>query len=485
VSFLDIEERQPERARGRPRRHSTAARPWTVLLRVGDDRHDRIVRNSLLLMIASGLMGVFGFLFWLVVARLYSPAQVGAASSLISAVNLIAYLSLAGLDVTVVRFMAKMPNPAELVTACVGIVTVTAAVISAAYVKYVPLYAPELAFVSGSIWLAAGFCIICVFASLNLFTDSVFLAARRPEFNLWADGIIQGVFKVASPFVLLSLGAYGILSATGVGYAMATIASLFFMRRALSLRCTWPRNQAVYRRLRGFSLSAYVANVLNIAPLLLLPLIALHSLGEAQAGFYFIAFQIANLVNAISYGIAEATFSEGSHNDANVMALVRKSARMLAMMLIPTVAVLTIGSRWVLQVIGAEYAQQGSDVLRLLLLGCLAVGLSAMSTQLLRLGGLMMCWIGANAVACVVTLGFAQVFALRGLMWLAWAWILGHLCAAAVGLLLFVLRRTRLVHVNPATPVDATLVPQLTPHTREIEIDAQSPTEYRQGADKQ
>src|SRR6478736_4414991 len=100
MSFLDVEDRQPERARGRPRRHSMGARPWAVLLRVGDDRRDKIVRNSLLLMIASGLMGVFGFVFWLVVARLYSPAQVGAASSLISAVNLIAYLSLVGLDVT-------------------------------------------------------------------------------------------------------------------------------------------------------------------------------------------------------------------------------------------------------------------------------------------------------------------------------------------------------------------------------------------------
>ena len=445
MNLREVDDRQLGRPRGRQGPRLTTTRPWRALLRIlGATReNDRIVRNSLLLMTSSAVMGVFGFGFWLFVARLYSPGQVGAASSLISAVTLIAYLSLLGLDVTVVRFVTKFSHWDAFVSACVGIIAVVAFALSAIYVEYVPHYAPQLSFVSDNILFAAGFCIICVFAAVNLFTDSVFVASRRPEFNLLADGIIQGVFKLASPFALVAVGAYGILLATGVGYAMATVASFFFMWRVLSLRLAWPRNRSVLRHLGGFSLSAYVANVLDIVPVLLLPLIALHSLGEEQAGFYFIAFQITSLVNAVAYAVGQATFSEGSHDDSNVMPLVRKSAWFLVMLLVPMVAVLVVSSGWLLGVIGAEYADQGGEVLRFLLLGCLAVGISTISIQVLKLGGLTKRWILANAVACVVTLGFAQTFASRGLVWLAWAWILGNLTVPVVALMPFVLRKIR------------------------------------------
>lgn len=430
-----------KRTRGRTGRRAVTGKLSTALLRVEDGSGDKVVRNSLVLMMASGLMGIFGFAFWLVAARLYTPGQVGVASSLISAVSLIAYLSMIGLDVTTVRFMAKVPNRDALVIASIGLITFSGIVLSAIYVAFVPHYTPELSFVRDNILLAAGFCIICTLAAVNLFTDYVFMAFRRPEFNLVVDGLIQGVFKVGSVFVFMALGAYGIVLATGVGYAMATIASFFFMWRALSLRFAWSKDVSVVRRLGGFSLSAYVANALDVAPLLLLPVIALHSLGAEQAGVYFIAFQIVNLVNAISYAVAHAMFAEGSHDEPNIIPLVRKSARMLAMLLIPTVAVLWAGGSLVLRVVGAEYARQGEDILRLLLLGCLTVGVTSMVIQVLKLSGLMKWWIFANAVSCAVILGFAQTFASRGLMWVGGAWILGSLCGAAVAFVPFVLRR--------------------------------------------
>src|ERR1700730_15642847 len=59
-------------------------------------RTDHLVRNSLYLILSSGLQACLGFAFWIITARLFSTADVGRASSLISATTVIAYLALLG-----------------------------------------------------------------------------------------------------------------------------------------------------------------------------------------------------------------------------------------------------------------------------------------------------------------------------------------------------------------------------------------------------
>ena len=58
---------------------------------------DHLVRNSLYLILSSGLQAALGFAFWIITARLFSLSDVGRASALISAAILMAYLALLGL----------------------------------------------------------------------------------------------------------------------------------------------------------------------------------------------------------------------------------------------------------------------------------------------------------------------------------------------------------------------------------------------------
>jgi len=48
-----------------------------------------------------------GFFFWLIAARFYSTADIGLASAIISAMGLIAMLSLLSFDISLVRFLPK------------------------------------------------------------------------------------------------------------------------------------------------------------------------------------------------------------------------------------------------------------------------------------------------------------------------------------------------------------------------------------------
>jgi O-antigen/teichoic acid export membrane protein len=63
-----------------------------------------LYRNALYLMVYYLATGLTGFLFWAVTARLYPAEEVGLASSVISAMGLLALLSTLGLDYGIIRF---------------------------------------------------------------------------------------------------------------------------------------------------------------------------------------------------------------------------------------------------------------------------------------------------------------------------------------------------------------------------------------------
>ena len=100
--------------------------PRSLLTRL---RADHLVRNSLYLMLSSGVQAALGFTFWLLMARLFSSADIGMASSLISATSLIGFFALFGLNSTLVRFLPTSKDRNRLITAALLLVIGTGAAI--------------------------------------------------------------------------------------------------------------------------------------------------------------------------------------------------------------------------------------------------------------------------------------------------------------------------------------------------------------------
>jgi hypothetical protein len=67
--------------------------------------------NAFYLMLNTGVMAVFGFFFWIVVARFYTEAEVGLGSAIISAMSLISIMGLVGLNISLVRFLPHADKP--------------------------------------------------------------------------------------------------------------------------------------------------------------------------------------------------------------------------------------------------------------------------------------------------------------------------------------------------------------------------------------
>jgi O-antigen/teichoic acid export membrane protein len=394
-------------------------------------RADRLIRNSLMLIASIASISAFGFIFWFVIARTFPPEQVGTGTTLITATTTIAFLSVCGFNTTIMRFHTSARKPNALITWGILVITIVGGLISSAYVLLVPVFEPALSFVRSNVLYGVGFIGASVLAGISLLTESVFIGARKPEYHLILNGPVRGLAKVVAPFVLIGLGGYGIFGAVGFGYFVCVTASLLCMRRVIAFRFDFRSRGALTRQHVGYSGSTHLAALFTMVPVMIFPLIALHALGEANTGYYNVTFQVASMVYAISTSVGEALLSEGSFNQSRLPTLLRRSALLLMALILPAVVVLTIASGSLLRLFGKSYADHAQELLVVFAIGAFVVTVNTWSCFLLKLTGQMRSLIAASAIFAAVAIGFAELWAPRGLVWFGAAWIVGNAAGLA------------------------------------------------------
>ena len=394
---------------------------------------DSLFRNSFYLMLSTGIMAGLGFLFWLITARLYSATQIGVATTLISAMSLISYLSLLGFNSTFIRFLPGATDRNRQINTGLWLALGAALVTSGAYVLIAPIWAPKLAFLTATPAYAIGFMILSALAALNLLTDSIFIALRAAKYNLLIDGVIMSSVKLALPLAFLSLGTYGIFLAFGTAAMVAMIMSILF----LSLRFGYLPKLQIHRptlaRVFRYSFLNYLADLLNIAPTLVLPLIILSRLGAADAAYFYLAFMIANLVYTIAYAVSQSLFAEGSYADRPLRVLLKRSGLALVALMVPCALVLYLTAGWLLTIYGHGYRAGALGLLQILALAAPAVTINIMSGVLLRIHKQIGALLASHVVYCLAICGLALLWVHSGLVWIGYAWLAGQFAAAGVG----------------------------------------------------
>jgi O-antigen/teichoic acid export membrane protein len=394
-------------------------------------RTDHLVRNSLYLMLSTGIQAGLGFTFWIVMARLYSPGDVGRASSLISATVLIAYFALFGLNSTLVRYLPTARDSRALITGALILVAGAGAAIGVVYVLLTPLIAPRISFVDRPA-LAAGFVLLAAAATLNLLTDSVFIARRKAGFCTLTDGVVGGLSKIIFGVLLAGSGAYGLYSASVGGFAMSALASLVIIVVALRWRPALRQSFLALKPLLRFSGANYAANAFNLLPSVVVPIIVLDRLGAESAAYYFVAFQMASLLYAAIYAVEQAFLAEGSQEAADWRAIRRRSRRLAVILFLPGGLVLAGASHWVLLAFGAGYSQHGTPSLELLAAAVIPMAACNWSWTVLRLSGRLRALVISSATYSAGICGSAWFLAAHGLTALSGSWFGGATLAAIV-----------------------------------------------------
>jgi O-antigen/teichoic acid export membrane protein len=396
-------------------------------------RQNHLVRNSMFLLLSSALQAGLGFVFWILSARLFSVGEVGRATSLISATTLIAFVGLLGLNTTLTRHLPTSPDRDTMATVAILLVAVCAGLLALGYAFAVPTVAPKLAFLTSKPLFVVGFVVLSAAAAVNLVTDAIFIAARRAGNNALVDGGVGGVSKVAFVMALSGTGAYGLFSASAGGFAAAAIARLVLIGTQLHYRPRLKGALAVMRPLLRFSATNYLGNVFNLLPTLVVPLVVFVRLGPSDAAFYFVAFQVANLLYAGAYAVEQNFLAEGAHGEERLTVLMLRAAKVLAVLSVPACIAVAVAAPWLLLLFGHSYASHGAEALRLMAIAAIPVAAQNWLVTVLRLAGQLVALTVCNAVYAAAICGLVWVLAPRGLAMVGEAWFVGAMAGVLTG----------------------------------------------------
>ena len=393
-------------------------------------RDNHMVRNSMFSLLSTGIQAGMGFAFWIIAARIFSTPDVGRATSLISATAFIANIALFGLNSTLMRFLASTRHRDLLITVSVVIVAVGGTIMAIAYLIALPLIAPDLRFMDERILFAIGFIVLTGATTVNKLTDYIFIASRRTGINAFVDGGIGGGVRLLFLPVLAFSGTFGLYCASGIGYLLVAVVSIVMIGTHLHCR---PRFKGATKELTPlfrFSGANYVGNIFNLAPTFVVTLIVLDRLGTSAAAYYYMAFQIANLLYSGAYAVEENFLAEGAHEEEQLTHLMWRAAKLLAMFAIPASVVGALLAYWIMLLFGHAYAVHGSGALEVMAFGAIPIAAMNWLITVLRLTGQILAIAVSNAVYAIGICGGAWILAPHGLTLIGAAWPLG--CMAGV-----------------------------------------------------
>ena len=323
--------------------------------------------------------------------------------------------------------------------------------ITALYLLSMPTFVPKLLPIVHDPWYTARIRAAHGVQRMNLVTDSVFIAYRSAKYNLLIDGVIQSATKLFLPLALVGLGAYGIFASSGLAAAVAVGASLYFMVRVFGYHPGLVISREVVSKVWAFSAVNYLANLLNIIPTLVLPVLVLDGRGAAEAGFFYVAFQIANLLNTVNHD-PQSLFAEGSYDGASLRSLAKRSGWIQVVTLVPTTAALVVATPLILSFFGHAYHLHSTSILEVLLASAPAVAFNTWTSSLMRLTRQLGALLWSNVVYAVVLCGLAGLWVHRGLVWVGVAWLVGNLVSGVVGALALLFPRGEQAHPMRRSP---------------------------------
>jgi O-antigen/teichoic acid export membrane protein len=298
-----------------------------------------------------------------------------------------------------------------------------------------PLISRPISFVTHSLPLAAGFVLLTAGAGVNLLTDSVFIAAAKSQYNVLVDGVIGGGSKIILVFALAGAGAYGVFGSAVGGMAVAGVASLWLMMKAVRWRPEFKNFGQALRPVLSFSGTNYVSSILNLLPILIVPLIILDRIGPSTEAYYYVSYQLATLLYQAVFAVEQSFLSEGAGPDGLSRAVLMRSIRILLAFCIPAFILVVLFGHHLLALFGHNYATNTGNILIPLAAAVFPVAAANWFMTVLRLVSKQLgAIVWSNAVVCVVVVGLAWVLAPHGLTAVAAAWPIGATVgAAAIG----------------------------------------------------
>ncbi|MFD7320882.1 lipopolysaccharide biosynthesis protein [Streptomyces sp. NPDC059875] len=378
----------------------------------GESGGDSMFRNAYALMLSTGVSAALGLGFWLVAARYYTEEAVGQGSAAIAAQRLLASITATTMIGAVVRYVPRAGRTTGLLVRRIYLVSsVVVALACGVFLLTLDWWGPSYAPL-GSLSAGLFFTASCVGWALLTLQDGVLTGLRRA---FWVP-VGNAGFSIGKLLLLVAFAAtmpvLGVFVSWSAAIALSVVPLGWLVFRRLiprQARADRDREPPAMREIGRFMAGDSVGALFSLAMINLLPVMVAVRFDAAHNAFFYTAYTVGGTMEFMAINMASSLTAHASHSPESLAEGVRGALRRMALLLVPVVLVLVVFAPQILSPFGADYAEHGTMVLRLLAAAALPRVAVELYIGVLRVQGRTGALAALQGVMCVLVLGSAAL----------------------------------------------------------------------------
>jgi len=386
-----------------------------------------IYKNSIIIISTSIVSAVFGFVFWVLAAKIYSEKEIGIATALISSVSLLILFSRFGFDQSLIRFFPK-GNKDKIYTSSVVVTTFLTILVGIFFIIFINKLYSNITIEHNDKII---FIIILVASSIASINSNSFIALREAKYYFISNILLGSRIIFLNSFIFF--GAWGIFNSFGLSFILAFIFSSIAIY-VLGIRASRLDKQFLSQSFK-FSAGNYLATLLNSTPTLILPIMVLKMLGPEAAAYYYIPFSIASILFYIPFAFSTSLFVEGSHGESLIRTTLESICGVF-LLLIPSVGIIYIWGAFILNTIGPSYIN-GLELLMILSFSSFFVAVYQTFLSIKKIQNDIKSLVLISTIICVLIIGLSYILMKDlGLIGIGISWIASYAVASVISLIM-------------------------------------------------
>lgn len=391
---------------------------------------DRLFRNSAAIMLTTVVTSALGYVIWLTVARVAGADVSGdgaAVTSLLMAATLVAAI---GPAAAMIEWLPRARDALEWrqrVTA--GLVATSVASLVGGLVAlwlggWVLHVSPALRTPAG----AALFVVGTVATAHGSLFDFVCISRARGSMMLLRNAIASAT---RIPVVLLPLAVDGHPVQVLTAWSLSAVLSLVVCvpvfggaRDGYSLR---PDPRRVGPETRLIARSVVGQHLITVTAMLttyLLPVLVVDVLTPTDNAHFYVTWMLGSVFAVISPAVSTSLFDAAAGDPAGIPHAVRRSVRIIALLLAGPVLAYLVAGRLLLRLFGPEYPAAGGLLLLLLTVAAVPDAVTNVAVSVLRATDRLGTAITLNGSMMLATLAASTVLLPHlGIAAVGWSWL--------------------------------------------------------------
>ncbi len=344
--------------------------------------HGRALGMDILaVMSSSAATGVLGFAFWTAAARGYDAAEGGRASAIISSATLIAILANFSLGNLYERFLPLAGRDTHRLVRHGTTFALGAAVLFG--VVFV-LVGPRDELFPHPVEMAL-FPVAVAVLSVYALQDQVLVGLGRARM-IATKNIGQSTTKLVAVIALIPVatGAAIVWSWVLPAAVITAVIAVVVIRRESRRRAGTPALPP-RRELFHFFASSYAINSVDVTVPLLVPLIVVAQLGTEMNAYFSMCWLVVNTLGVLIGATAAPFIATASTPGADLRSCTRRFVVMCGGAAAASCLGLLVAAPLILGILGPQYAEEGTRLIRLMALTLPALAVMTIYTALARL----------------------------------------------------------------------------------------------------